>query len=198
MSNPVQSINDIAPVKDAKKEDGPKDQVQADYEDGKRFLENGNPGQAAVALHNALLGYEEREDKNGIANASNQIGRLCLERGEFEKALQSFQRAWEICDEQGDPASLLMLNQQFIKAHRGLKDYNSAINNCLDILGVYHDNNNPKGTVEILEVMAEIYMEMEDKGKAADAYRTISSIHANFHHDSIAKSFADKAEELEG
>lgn len=197
MSNPVQSLDNIAPVQDAAKIKKPADPVQADYEEGKRFLENGDTGQAAVALHNALLGYEEKKDKNGIANAANQIGKLCIERGEFEKAKQSFSRAWEVCEELGDPASLQALNHQYIRVHRGLKNYKEAIAVCIEIIGVYQDNNNPKGTVECLETMAEIYVEMGDNAKAADTYRTIASIHTNYKHAGIAKSFADKADKLE-
>jgi tetratricopeptide (TPR) repeat protein len=198
MSNPVQSLDTIAPMQDAKKEGKPKDPVQADYEEGKRFFAEGNIGQAAVAFHNALLGYEEKKDTNGIANAANQIGKICLERGEYEKALKSFNRAWDICEEIGDPASLLTLNKEYAKVYRGLKDYKSAIGVCLDIIDTYQGNNNPKGTVETLETIAEIYLEMDDKVKAADTYRTISSIHANYKHESIAKNFAHKAAELEG
>ncbi len=48
-----------------------------------------------------------------------------------------------------------------------------------------------------LEKMADIYIAKGEKLKAADAYRTISSIHKNFKHENIATKFIEKAEALE-
>ncbi len=197
MSNPVQNINNIAPVQEESKDKKPTDAVLADFEEGKRFLENGDTAQAAVTLHNALLGYEERDDENGIANASNQLGKACLKREEYETALKHFERAWEICEKLNDPASLIALLNQFAHVHIGLKQYNEAIGKCLDILGRYQSNNDPRGTVATLEWMANIYIEMDAKPKAADVYKTIASIHKNFKHEKIANGFLQKAEELE-
>ncbi len=195
MSKPVQSIENIAPVAEQKTSE---DTVLNEYEEGKKFLENGDTAQAAVALHNALLGYEERDDKTGVANASNQLGKVCLEREEYSKAQHHFERAWEVCNEMGDPSSLLALLQQYVIVYRGLEEYKKAIETCLDILSRYQDNNDPRGTVTTLESMAEIYIEMGEKEKAVDTYRTIAKIHANFKHESMAQGFLQKAEELEG
>lgn len=196
MSNTVQDINSIAPLAKDDKTVAPKDQVQVDYEEGKKFLENNNPGQAAVALHNALLGFEEKGDEAGIANASNQLGHACLARKDYAQAEKYYLRTQEICRKLDDPLSLLALAKQFVEVYRGLKDYGKAIETCLGLLDAYHRNNDPKGTVGILEDMAEIYVESDDRQKAADTYRTIASIHRNFNHQSIADSFAEKAREL--
>ncbi len=197
MSCPVQNVNNIAPLQDEKQDAKPGDSVKADYEEGKKYLENGDTAQAAVALHNALLGYREKDDKNGIANASNQLGKVCVERNEYEKALKHFQCAWGICEELGDPSSLLALLHQFTLVYNGLEQYPKSIEACLDILGRYQDNNDPRGTVAALEQMAEIYIKMDEKSKAADTYRTIASIHANFKHENIAESYVEKANQLE-
>jgi len=50
--------------------------------------------------------------------------------------------------------------------------------------------------VEILENIAEIYVEADKADKAADTYRTIAKIHRNYKHNSIADSFDEKAREL--
>ncbi len=197
MSSPVQNINNIAPLDEENIKKSPSDPVQADYEEGKKFLENGNATQAAVALHNALVGYKERDDKNGIANASNQIGKVCLHREEFEKAKQHFDCAWEICDDLGDPASLLALLRQYTQVYIGMAQYDKAIEACIDLLGRYQDNNDPRGSVETLEKIAEIYLKAQETKKAADTYRTIASIHANFKHDTIAEGFMKMAQQLE-
>ena len=81
--------------------------------------------QAAVAFHNALFGYEEKGDENGIANASNQLGHVCLARKEYEQAKRHYQRAWEICEKLQDPMSLIALSKSYL-VYRGLKRLSSG------------------------------------------------------------------------
>ena len=45
--------------------------------------------------------------------------------------------------------------------------------------------------------MAEIYLDAGEKAKAADAYRTVASIHQNFQHHTIAEGYLKKARDLE-
>ena len=85
-----------------------------------------------------------------------------------------------------------------IDAYAGMKEYRRAIDACLDLLDEYHKNNDPQGSVTILEKMADVYKASGDKDKAADSYNTIASIHANFNHLSIAESYREKAAELSG
>ncbi len=173
-----------------------KDPVENDYNAGKRFLEKGELSQAALSLHNALLGYEERNDQNGVANASNQLGNVCLQSEEFEKAQLHYQRAWDICEKENDQMSLISLQKQFVLVYRGIKQYDKAINGCLELLDTYSTNNDPANSVNILEDLAEIYLENGNPSKAADTYSMIASIHASFKHDSIAESFRKKAQAL--
>jgi tetratricopeptide (TPR) repeat protein len=193
MSKSVQSIQDIAPMQGGKSSDP----VQADYEQGKDLLQKEELSQAAVALHNALLGYQQREDQSGIANASNQMGHVCLAKKDYDQALSHYSRAWEICEKLHDPMSMLALSNQFVLVYRGQGQFKKAIGICLDLLEKYHDNNDPQGTVAVLEQMAEIYLEAGEQAKAADAYRTIASIHANFKHKNIAEGYLQKAKDLE-
>ena len=197
MSSKLQDINSISPAADNSQDKKPSDPVQADFEEGKRFLENNETGQAAVALHNALLGFEEKKDEAGIANACNQLGLVCLAKKENEKALDYFNRAYEICDNSNDRMSLLALSKQFIVAYTGLQQYDNAIETCLDMLDWYQDNRDPQGAVTTMESLAEIYVGAGTYGKAADAYRTAASIHKNFQHDNIARNLIEKAEKLE-
>jgi tetratricopeptide (TPR) repeat protein len=193
MSKSVQSIQDIAPMQGGKSSDP----VQADYEQGKDLLQKEELSQAAVALHNALLGYQQREDQSGIANASNQMGHVCLAKKDYDQALSHYSRAWEICEKLHDPMSMLALSNQFVLVYRGQGQFKKAIGICLDLLEKYHDNNDPQGTVAVLEQMTEIYLEAGEQAKAADAYRTIASIHANFKHKNIAEGYLQKAKDLE-
>jgi tetratricopeptide (TPR) repeat protein len=190
----LQPIQNIAQVDQKKRSSDP---AQAEYEDGKEFLEKKELAQAALAFHNALLAFEEKDDQNGVANASNQLGHVCLQRREYEMALQHYQRAWDICEQKNDSMSLLALSNQFVSVRQGLKQYPEAIKVCLDLLESYHRNNNPEGVVTTLERMANIYLEMDDKAKAADAYRTIASIHVKYKHKNIGDRFMEKAQALE-
>ena len=197
MTTPLQDISSIAPLAADGKNKKPADPVVADYEEGKRLLESHNYGQAAVSLHNALLGYEEKGDEAGIANASNQLGHVCLARKEYEQAKRHYQRALEICEKLQDPMSQIALQKQFVAVYCGLKDYSQAITVCLDLLDRYYMNNDPRGTIKVMEEMATIYLASGERGKAADAYRTVASIHRNFQHRTTAEGYLKKARELE-
>jgi len=197
MSSKLQDINSISTITENSQDKKVSDPVQAEYEEGKRFFENKDTGQAAVALHNALLGYEEKKDQNGIANACNQLGLVCLARNEYEKALVHFKKVYAICDESNDRMSLLAVSKQFVAAYRGLGKYDKAIGKSLDMLDWYQDNRDPQGAVDTLELLAEIHSDAGNSSKAADAYRTAASIHKNFKHESIAGKLLEKAIKLE-
>lgn len=196
MSDSIQKISDIAPMAGSAGGNDGGDPVKADYDQGKRYLAEGNLTQAAVSLHNALLGYEEKGDETGTANASNQLGHVCLAKKDYIGAEIHYQRSWDICTGLNDSLSLFSLSKRFVEVYRGQKNYEKAISVCFDILDGHQRNNNPRGTVELLEDLAAIYLEAGMKEKAADTYRTIASIHRNFKHKSIAESFDKKAKEL--
>jgi len=195
MTEKLQTLDSIGKM-DASPTAKPSDPLQADYEEGKRFLENQAYGQAAVALHNALVGFKERDDQAGIANASNQLGHVCFARGEYASSLQHYQQALDICDKSNDRMSVLAVLKKIVDAQKALKKYAPAITSCMAILDHYHDNRDPQGTVTTLEEIAELYLNLEQKEKAADTYRTIASIHKNFRHENIAAGFIKKAAQL--
>ena len=190
----LQPLQNIAPMDQKKKSSDP---AQAQYEEGKDFLEKKELAQAALAFHNALLAFEEKDDQNGVANASNQLGHVCLERQDYEMALKHYQRAWDICEKQDDPMSLIALSQKLVPVRQGLKQYPEAVQLCLDMLESYNMNNNPQGAVDTLERLAGVYLDAGDRAKAADGYRTIASIHAKYKHKNIAERFIEKAQALE-
>jgi len=193
MSTPIQDLRSAPPPGQPGEQKEKRSQAQIDYDEGRGYLERGEPTLAAPPLHNALHGFEEEGNKEGIANASNQLGHACLQRKDFDKALAHYERAWAICEELGDAISLLALSKQLVFVYSGLKHYRKALDTCLDLLDSYHRNNDPKGTVATLEMMADVYTDSGDREKAADAYLTIASIHANFKHHNIAESFREKA-----
>ncbi len=199
MTQPVQKLESITSLA----QDGgnmPEKVTGADkdYAEGKGYLEKGEISLAAVSLHNALIGYEEKNDDKGMANASHQLAKACFLKGDYEQAQKHFQTAESLCVKLGDPMGKLTISRQLIDVYSSLKEYAKAIDGCMDVLDLYQANNNPQGSVEIIEKMAEVYIAAGDTAKAADAYRTVASIHKNFKHDSIAASYRKKAEELGG
>jgi tetratricopeptide (TPR) repeat protein len=174
-----------------------KNQAQQDYEAGQKFMKNNDPSQAANSFHNALIGFEQGGDENGIANASDKLCDICTERGETAKALEHLERAYAICHKSFDRFSLFSLERKKAALIYKSGDLDKAVTLYLDILDEYGALRNPQGSVETLETLAEIYLKKSEKAKAADAYRLISSIHRSFKHGQQAEEFLAKAESAE-
>mgnify|MGYP001819025245 FL=1 len=196
MTTPIQKLDSIGPAEDLNEATPTKSRAQLDYDEGRGYVERGEAALAAVALHNALRGFEEENNLEGVANASNQLGHACLLREEFDKAILHYRKAWEICEELEDHISLLSVAKQLATAHKGLGEYREALDLCLDLLDSYQKNNDPQNSVDILERMAEIYVASGEELRAADAYKTAASIHANFKHSSMAEALREKAAKL--
>ena len=173
------------------------DPVQADYDKGKELRSAGDAAGAAASLHNALVGFEEKGDERGVANASDQLGDLCVERGEAAKALAHYQRAYEICDREDDMFSLVALHKKIAALRKSLQQYDEAVTSYLEVINIYGNHNNPAGTVAAMEELAALYLEMEQAPKAAETYRTIASIHKNFSHTLQAEDFLARAAAVE-
>ena len=172
-------------------------QAQKDYEAGQEFLKNNDQSQAANAFHNALIGYEQEGNENGVANASDKLCDICTERGETEKALEHLDRAYTICHKSFDRFSLFSLERKKAGLIYKSGDLDKAIALYLDILDEYGALRDPQGSVKTLETMADIYLEKSEKAKAADAYRVAASIHKNFKHSQHAEELLAKAEATE-
>jgi len=174
-----------------------KDPAQADYDQGKELRQAGDEALAASCFHNALIGFEQNGDDKGVANASDQLGDICAAREEHEKAIEHYQRAYNICDKENDMFSLIALQKKIVVSKKALKQYEEAIKIYLNVIDIYSGYNNPAGTVAIMQELAEFYLEIGERQKAADTYRTIASIHKNFSHSIQAKEFTDKAAQVE-
>jgi len=173
------------------------DPAQADYQQGLEFLQNRSYGQAANALHNALIGFEEMNNQEGLANTNDKLGDVCLAQEQYEKAAAYYEKAYSICKKFDDLMSLLGLRRKLILCHRGMKNYDAALQIYLDMLDFYEALNNPASSVETMVGMAETYQEKGDLQKAIDAYRTAADIHANFKHNRQAEKLREMARDLE-
>lgn len=173
------------------------DQARKDYREGRTLLGRGDHAAAALALHNALKGFEEQADEQGIANAADRLGDVCLARGEYELAITHFQRAQVICEKGDDSFSQLALNKKMTAAYRKLEEHDKALELLFDMLEHYRLTNNPKGAVEIMIGIAEVYNEQGERTKAADTYRSIAGIHNRFKHTRLAEEFNLRAAALE-
>jgi len=199
VSDTIQPLNSLTSMDDPKKDskvDDINDPARLDYVKGRAQFSAGEYSEAAVSFHNALKGFEEQEDEQGVANAADRLGDTCMAQEEYEMALEHYQRAFAICEKEEDSFSTLALNKKMAASQRKLGRLDKAMDILYDILEHYQLTKNPKGVVEILMVMAEIFVQQGKIEQAADAYRTISSVHAGFKHQRLADEFAQRAEEL--
>lgn len=173
-----------------------KTQAQLDYEAGQEFLKNLETAQAANSFHNALIAFELEGNKIGVANAADKLGDICAARGDVAAAVENYDRAYGICQELKDRFSLFSIEKKMAKLMYDAKDYDQAIRRYADILDEYSALRNPQGSVDTLEILAEIYLIKGERSKAADAYRTAAGIHQSFKHSRHAEKFRQKAEEV--
>ena len=185
------------PMHQTEKAEEEKSQAQQDYESGQEFLSNNDLSQAANALHNALIGYEHENNENGIANASDKLGDICALKGDVQKAMEHYDRAYTICEKHSDRFSLFSIEKKKAKLMFDAKEYDKAIEMYLDILDEYSALRNPQGSVTTLETLADIYVKNGNKEKAADSYRMAASIHKNFKHTRHAEKLLKLADEVE-
>ena len=180
-----------------KEDEALKDPAKADYKAGREYLSQGDYAQAAYTLHNALKGFEEQGYEQGIANASDRLGDVCVAKEEYEMALKHYQRAYEICEREEDFFSMVSLKKKNAGVYKRLGELDKALPILFDVFDHYTQHRDPKGTVEILEVLVEVYTEQGKHDKAADTLRTIAGIHANFKHSRLAREFEERARQLE-
>lgn len=201
MSDKIQTPGSIGPMnepeQEVKEDEALKDPAKADYKAGREFFTQGDYTQAAYALHNALKGFEEQGDEQGIANASDRLGDVCVAKEEYGLALDHFQRAHDICTREKDIFSIVALNKKIAGIYKRQGELDKSLNILFDIFDHYSQLRDPKGTVEILEVIAEVYSTQGQNKNAADTLRTIAGIHANFKHVKLAEEFEERANLLE-
>ncbi len=172
------------------------DPAKEEFDRGCQFQENNDLSQAANAFHNALLDYKERRDDKGIANASDKLADVCLERGDYAKALPHLERAMAICEPANDDFSITALRKKFARAYDGMGEHSKALEVNLLLLETYKAFGDPGSAVRTLEAMAKSYMAMNDRARAADALHTAADIHLSFKHTRHAAEFQARAAEL--
>ena len=199
MSTSIQPLSSIGPAdpEKAREEALEKDPAKRDYLQGREQLKKGDYSMAAMSFHNALRAFEEKDDEQGVANASDRLGDVCLEKKDFAAALEHYRRAYTICEKEEDSFSTLALNKKIAAIYREQGELDKAMEIIFDMVEHYHLTRNPQGMVEVMAVIAQLYQEKGENQKAADTYRTVSSIHKNFKHKRKAEEFAALADELE-
>lgn len=191
-------LQPIGSINQPQKEQGEKlDPARADYKSGRELFSRGELAQAAMAYHNAMRGFEEKGDEQGVANCADRLGDVCLARGEGRMAMEHYERAYAICAKEGDIFSMAALNRKKAGCYRTLGELDNSLRLWMDIFDHYSSIRDPQGTIETLEAIAEVYLEMGEREKAADALRTIATIHQNFKHTRLAEEFTEKARSIE-
>lgn len=196
-TNHLQPLDSLGPVQPRDRVGAEESQARQDYREARRLMDKGEYVQAAMAFHNALLGFEQQGDRIGVANAADRLGDTCLAREEYAMAMANFERAYAICVEEEDSFSQLSLNKKMVLCCRRLGQQARALRILDDMLEHYQLTRNPKGAVETLEVMAEVYVEQGEGKKAADSYRAAAAIHAHFKHGRRVTELERRAAELE-
>lgn len=171
-------------------------QPRKDYNEGVDYLKNKEQAMAANAFHNALKGWEEEGDLHGVANASDKLGDICADRGDFDTALKHYDRAYKICTDDFDRYSLFGLEKKKAAIFVKMERYDDALDMYWNIFDEYTGNRDPKGVVETLDIMADIFVKTGDKEKAADCYKMIAKTHRGFKHKKEAEEYDAKAEEI--
>ena len=69
------------------------DQASQALHEGRRLLKRGRADQALIQLRNALNLYTAAKNSSGVAAAHNEIGDLYLRQGQFQVALDNYQKA---------------------------------------------------------------------------------------------------------
>ena len=69
------------------------DQAGAALREGRRLLKRGRADQALVQLRNALNLYTAAKNNSGVAAAHNELGDLYLRQGQYQVALDNYQKA---------------------------------------------------------------------------------------------------------
>ncbi|MCW5207866.1 hypothetical protein VU10_04955 [Desulfobulbus sp. US1] len=82
MSTSIQPLSSIGPAdpEKAREEELKKDPAKRDYLEGREQFKKGDHSMAAMSFHNALKAFEEKGDEQGVANASDRLGDVCLEK----------------------------------------------------------------------------------------------------------------------
>ena len=172
------------------------DPAKEEFDRGCQFMENHDLAQAANAFHNALLDYRERRDDKGIAKASDKLAEVCLERGEFAKALPHLEKAMAICEAANDDLSMTALRKKYASAYAGNGEHGKAIEVNLLLLETYKTFGDPGSAVRTLEAIAKSHLALDAREKAAEALRTAAAIHLSFKHTRHAAELTTRAEEI--
>jgi tetratricopeptide (TPR) repeat protein len=69
------------------------DQAGAALHEGRRLLKRGRADQALVQLRTALNLYTAAKNNSGIAATHNELGDLYLRQGQYQVALDNYQKA---------------------------------------------------------------------------------------------------------
>ena len=71
------------------------DQAGAALREGRRLLKRGRADQALIQLRNALNLYTTAKNNSGMAATHNELGDLYLRQGQYQVALENYQKALE-------------------------------------------------------------------------------------------------------
>src|SRR5918912_1091275 len=82
----------VAPISYAQQTD----QAGAALREGRRLLKRGQADKALIQLRNALNLYTAAKNNSGMAAAHNELGDLYMRHGQYQVALDNYQKALDV------------------------------------------------------------------------------------------------------
>ena len=91
LAYPTRANNGVAPSPDPQQTD----QAGAALREGRRLLKRGQADKALIQLRNALNQYTAAKNNSGMAAVHNELGDLYMRQGQYQVALENYQKALE-------------------------------------------------------------------------------------------------------
>lgn len=123
--------------------------------------------------------YEKEDDV--LTYVYSTKAEISYNRGNYQKAIENYERAIEYVDEKKDFTSTAVLNANMAKVYYELRNYDKA-RACLRYrLSVAQKTGNRRGEAIALGGIANIYFDMQDYDRALEYYKNELSITEKLH-----------------
>ncbi|TAG93058.1 MAG: tetratricopeptide repeat protein, partial [Bacteroidetes bacterium] len=110
-------------------------------------------------------------DKEGIAHNSNEIGTIYKSQGEYQKALEYYQKSYQTNYQIGNKQGLAHVLANFGSVYANKKEYKTALEYYQQTLKMFEQIGDRKQTAITLNNIGNIYTKKGDYTKALEYYK---------------------------
>ncbi|MDW8438775.1 MAG: tetratricopeptide repeat protein, partial [Chloroherpetonaceae bacterium] len=153
------------------REDLLKEKADAWLLKGDLLLERSDHSGALAALQTALRLYESLNDRQGMANALNNIGNVHYRAADYESALRHYQQSLVIYQETGDKRGIAGSHGNIGNVHYNLSDYSKALERYQRCLELYEDIGDKQGVANALNIIGNVHYSLADYANALRYYQ---------------------------